>query len=137
MRKRTVAFYVFLVLTIGWLFFMLWLSHQDGEHTNRISRGLVEYLKFLGYDAQVLNKQIRKAAHIIVFLVLTVLFGLTLHYGQKQMWILGFTIVLAWADEITKIYIEGRHFAWTDVGLNLCGIAMGLIIVGVVWLCER
>ena len=34
-------------------------------------------------------------------------------------------IVWAWADEATKPLVQGRHFSWFDVGLNIEGIKVG------------
>jgi VanZ family protein len=38
--------------------------------------------------------------------------------------------VFVWAllDEVTKIPIRGRHFSWLDVGLNLGGAALGMVL---------
>lgn len=121
----TEAYHLFFVLTIAWFILMTWLSHQDGEHTGETSRELARYLQFLNSDVGQLNSQLRRAAHVIVFAVFTLLLGITLHMGEKPAWILGFPIFWAWADERTKPFIKGRHFSWIDVGLNLIGTGIG------------
>lgn len=55
--------------------------------------------------------------------------GLTLHYGQKPIGVLLFSVFWAWADERTKPWIEGRHFSWLDVSLNLLGTAIGILVI--------
>ena len=45
----------------------------------------------------------------------------------RRKWL--FAIVWAWADEATKPLVQGRHFSWFDVGLNVLGIAIGMIAV--------
>jgi hypothetical protein len=42
----------------------------------------------------------------------------------------GVGAVFVWAllDEVTKIPIRGRHFSWLDVGLNLGGAALGMVL---------
>lgn len=120
-------FDLFLFLTFVWFIFMTWLSHQNGEHTRETSLGLAEKLAFLNVDIQELNRQLRCMAHVTVFFVLTVLLSLTLYYGQKPIGILLFAAFWAWADERTKPWIEGRHFSWFDVSLNLLGVAIGVL----------
>lgn len=122
-------FYLFLTLTVVWFIFMTWLSHQNGEHTSETSLGLAEKLAFLNADIQELNGQLRRLAHVTVFLVFTLLLGLTLYYGKKPMRILLLAAFWAWADERTKPLIEGRHFSWFDVGLNFLGMAVGALLL--------
>ena len=42
-------------------------------------------------------------------------------------------VIWSWADERTKPFIEGRHFSWFDVGLNVCGVMLGWIITFLFW----
>ena len=79
------SFYISLIATIFWFFFMTYLSHQDGEHTGRASRELAEHLRFLDADINDLNGKLRRAAHIIVFAVFTFLLGLTLKIGGTSL----------------------------------------------------
>ena len=133
------VFYIFLALTILWFVFMTYLSHQDGEHTRRTSQELAEKLSFLNVDAGVLNGKLRRIAHVIVFAVLMVLLGMTLQAGEMQIgklpvWIMAFPVIWSYADEATKPLIQGRHFSWFDVGLNLLGTVIGgLVIAMIVW----
>ena len=119
------AFYGCLLLTVIWFFFMTYLSHQDGEHTGRASRELAERLRFLDADIDDLNGKLRRAAHIVVFAVLTLLLGLTLRLGGLPLGWLLMAAVWSYVDEATKPWIQGRHFSWFDVGLNLAGTFLG------------
>lgn len=123
------AFYIFLILTIIWFVFMTWLSHQDGEHTDRTSKELAKRLKFLYSDSVILNNVLRKLAHVVVFAVFTFLWGLTIKAGGLSPWLMMLAVIWAWADEATKPMIPGRHFSWFDVRLNLVGV----VLAGVVW----
>lgn len=123
------AFYIFLFLTILWFLFMTYLSHQDGEHTERTSRELAEKLSFLDSDINILNGRLRRLAHVVVYAVLTVLLAITLKLGGYSLWLTAGTIVWGWADEATKPLVQGRHFSWLDVGRNVLGIALGMVIV--------
>ena len=123
------AFYIFLGFTILWFLFMTYLSHQDGEHTGRTSRELAEKLSFLDSDINILNGRLRRLAHVVVYAVLAVLLGTTLELGGHSSWLTAGAIVWAWADEATKPLVQGRHFSWLDVGRNVLGIAIGMVIV--------
>lgn len=123
------AFYIFLGFTILWFLFMTYLSHQDGEHTGRTSRELAEKLSVLDSDINFLNGRLRRLAHVVVYAVLTVLLAITLKLGGYSLWLTAGTIVWGWADEATKPLVQGRHFSWLDVGRNVLGIALGMVIV--------
>lgn len=109
---------------------MTCLSHQTGQQTSRVSRTLAEELHPLlpAADTERLNTLLRKAAHVVVFGVLTVLLAATLYAGQMQHWhpVAGAVLVLwCWGDEATKRGVPGRHFSWLDVGLNGLGVLLG------------
>lgn len=122
------AFYVSLTFTITWFLFMTYLSHQDGEHTGKTSRELAEKLLFLDSDINLLNSQLRRLAHVIVYTVLVVSLNITLELGRYPLWLTMVTVVWAWADEATKRLVQGRHFSWFDVALNVLGIGIGKVI---------
>lgn len=122
------TFSAFLILTVVWFVFMTYLSHQTGESTGRASRHLAESLWFLSDDAEALNMALRRFAHILVFAVLTILLSGTVPLGNLPRWVLLLPVVLSYVDEATKPMIQGRHFSWFDVGLNLVGTAAGGLI---------
>ena len=126
------AFYIFLGFTILWFLFMTYLSHQDGEHTGRTSRELAEKLSaldFLDSDINILNRRLRRMAHVVLYAVLAFLLGITLKLGGYSLGLMAVAVVWAWADEATKPLVQGRHFSWFDVGRNVLGIAIGMVIV--------
>ena len=108
---------------------MTYLSHQDGEHTGKTSRELAEKLSFLDSDINILNGRLRRLAHVVVYAVLAVLLGTTLELSGHSPWLTAGAIVWAWADEATKPLVQGRHFSWLDVGRNVLGIVIGMVIV--------
>lgn len=115
---------------------MTYLSHQDGEHTGMASRELAEKLSaldFLGSEMNILNGRLRRLAHVVVYAVLAVLLAITLKLGGHSPWLTAGIIVWAWADEATKPLVQGRHFSWFDVGLNVLGIVIGMVIVVVIF----
>ena len=108
---------------------MTYLSHQDGEHTGRTSRELAEKLSFMDSDINILKGRLRRLAHVVVYAVLAVLLGITLELSGHSPWLTAGAIVWAWADEATKPLVQGRHFSWLDVGRNVLGIVIGMVIV--------
>lgn len=96
-------------------------------------------MSFLDADVSALNGKLRRIAHVIVFAVLTVLLGMTLQTGEMQigrvpMWLMIFPVAWSYVDEATKPLIQGRHFSWFDVGLNLLGTVIGgLAAAVIVW----
>lgn len=120
---------IYLGLTVLWFVFMTYLSHQDGEHTGKASLGLAKKLKFLDSNINKLNSHLRKAAHVFLFFVFILFLNMTLISMELQ---IGYGVMAAvfwaWADEKTKPFIKGRHFSWFDVGLNVCGVVLGMAI---------
>ena len=122
------------LLTSIWFCFMTYLSHQNGEETTELSKGIVEkiieYFQIVNYNE--IHCIIRKMAHTFVFCILTILVLFTLSQKCKDRKIFIFTTVLiilwAWMDEFTKLSIPGRHFSWYDVLLNLLGVIVGVLI---------
>lgn len=133
-----ISFYIIFLLTILWFCFMTWLSHQNGSETAETSRHLAEGLKaiFHSRDLNRLNGKLRRAAHIIVFAVLTVLTLLTMMAGKIEGRWIAVCLIAMWSliDETTKPLIQGRHFSWQDVGLNLIGVGIGCVVIAVVTL---
>ena len=123
------TFYILLIATLIWFLFMTFLSHQDGEHTGKASWELAKHLRFLDGDVNDLNGKLRRIAHIVVFAVLTVLLGFTLQFGELPIGWIVIVVVWSYVDEATKPWIQGRHFSWFDVGLNLIGTFLGGTVV--------
>lgn len=111
---------------------MIYLSHQNGDRTSRISQSLAKKLSFVEADLNCLNSRLRKFAHIFLYAVLAILFGFTLVLNEKTLLCLGVIILFAWADEATKQWISGRHFSWIDVGLNIIGFIIGVVLLLIV-----
>ena len=127
-------FYISAALTVGWFFFMTYLSHQNGEGTSRTSKGLADQLEryFPIGEYWKLHGILRQSAHVIVFAVFAVLLLFTI----SQRWdnwrnytgAIVSMLLWTWIDEATKPWIQGRHFSWYDVRLNLLGVWIGTII---------
>lgn len=133
-RYNQIFFKISTLITISWFCFMTYLSHQIGETTTELSKGIVEkiieYFNLTNYNE--IHYIIRKLAHPFVFSIFAVLvlFTLSLKWNSKKIYF--FAIVLislwTWLDEVTKLSIPGRHFSWEDTLLNLVGVIVGVII---------
>lgn len=93
-----------------------WLSHQGGKKSGEESR-------WLARATGIKEKTLRRMAHVLLFLALSVCTGLG--FGWQR--IVG---VCIWSvlDEVTKIWVRGRHCSALDIGLNLLGTGIGLIL---------
>ena len=120
--------YILLTLTIISFIILFYLSHQNGEDTHETSLILTNHLSFLSADTDTLHSNLRHYAHIILFAVFTFLFTLTIQNFNYPYYFLAFPILYTWADETTKVFIPGRHFSRFDVGLNLIGVVIGVVL---------
>ena len=110
------------IITILWLIFMITLSHIPGEPSGAESR-------WLSSMTGVKEGVLRRAAHVVLYLVLAVL--ATLAWPETQLWVKCLVLVLiAVADEVTKALpvFKGRHCSVAEIGLNLLGAAGGLML---------
>ena len=113
---------------------MTYLSHQNGEETTKVSKGIVEkiieYFNLVNYNE--IHYILRKLAHPFVFSILTILVLFTLYQKWKNMKVFIFATIFivlwTWMDEFTKLSIPGRHFSWYDVSLNFVGVIVGVLI---------
>ncbi len=71
----------------------------------------------------------KKGAHFTVYAVLAVLFRRALPLSRR-IWALSwmFTVVYAASDEWHQSFVPGRHPQPTDVLIDACGAAAGLLI---------
>lgn len=99
-----------------WLGIEVWLSHENGEKSGEESA-------WLARRTGIKEGLLRRAAHFTLFAVLGLLTGFGFDwYG------VGFAALWSVVDEATKPLIPGRHFSWIDVGLNLAGVVLGMLV---------
>ena len=120
--------YLFLSLTIISFVTLIYLSHQNGKATHETSLTLARILSFLSSDKEKLHILLRRSAHIILFFVFSLFFTLTLRSFSLSLFLLAFPFLYSWADEATKVFTPGRHFSWFDVGLNMIGTVLGVLL---------
>ena len=96
------------------------LSHTPGDRSGEESRWLA---KTTGVDEGVL----RRAAHVFLFAVLAILVLFAFPEIDVKLRI-GMVAVWGLIDEATKVWIPGRHCSAMDIGLNLIGCVIGLLV---------
>ena len=122
------------VLTFAWLGLCYQLSSQNGTETGLVSLGvsqfIIQLLDLPQNTLHVLNANLRTAAHIIVFFVLTLLGGLasgtsTGKHRSAPLWPFVPCALFAVLDEVRKASIPGRHCSYPEAMLNVVGCALG------------
>ena len=131
------------VITVIWFFTGLFFSHQRGAQTYETSIRLARWLcEFAGRakiealsDIEAVNIFLRRGAHCFIFMVFAALMCTSLMLLKNQhSWKIPpwagfiFSLICCWADEASKIWVDGRHFSWFDTALNAAGCLMGGII---------
>ncbi len=140
MTKRIVLM-VLIALNLGTIFFF---SQQTGEKSGALSDGLSRQIEVRvpNYEAKnqgekymlhvVWRKQIRRLAHVALFLSLGILVSLLLwDYPFSWIRLLGTTIfgvLCSFSDEIHQLFVPGRTFQWGDIQNDLEGYFLGMII---------
>ena len=77
---------------------------------------------------------LRKLAHMGVYAVLTVLLFLALRKHTKNtpqaLWLAALlAAIYAWSDEWHQTFVTGRHGSFRDVGIDMLGIVVSLVVV--------
>ena len=110
------------VITEIWLAFMLILSHIGGTASGAESR-------WLSSMTGVKESVLRRSAHVVVYIILSTL--VMEGWGEVELWIRIVVLVLiAVVDESSKALpvFKGRHCSVAEIGLNLIGVAIGVVI---------
>ncbi len=157
-KRKKIATIVLAIITIGWLVLMWRLSSADGMQTVADSMGITQKLANLFWEnptaTQIadLHMAVRKAAHIVLYFIFGIFLWLfwdmalaercrrrARGYGYLLLPSFiagGMAIILAFADELHKIPIDGRHFSLSELILNaVCALIP--IIIGEIILIIR
>ena len=129
---------VYWTLFILWLILLVFLSRQTGEETVKQSGSITEFLCRLSAsigirtDPASIQNLIRRAAHVVIYLVLCFLLCRAFRFSFRGVWLLPTAIALCMAigvlDEYQKAFIPGRHLHWNDVLLNCVSTVPGALI---------
>ena len=148
MRKK-----IFLLLAILWMGVIFWFSSRNAElsamDSTRIGRAIADMLAkgFTGWDESAkeafvlsVDHAVRKTAHFLEYMILGILLsGVFAEYRMrplrwmKRVWISG--TLYAVTDELHQIFTPGRSCQLSDVILDSCGVAVGILLaLLVLWL---
>ena len=118
-----------LFLTLGWMIFILLLSHQPGKASEHLSASVAQTI-----GASEAQYRLRTNMHFLLYFVL----GLLLWKDSREfkvriLWPAVFGCGFAWIDEYTKNMIPGRHYELADAMRNMVGLGIGLLFGYVIW----
>lgn len=138
--------YIFAGFTVIWLCIMTWLSHQNGEKTVETSGWFVEEIgRILGsVDEEKVNARLRKAAHVVVFAVLTVLGFLTLFFcsvGLSGYWLCFVFSIVDFANGLiisfSQVVLTLYYVLYNDFLKPMCLAPMPSLALGIFFTSER
>lgn len=130
------------ILTMLWFGIVFFLSSQTGEETRSLSQRLAVFLgNFFNVseaDLPVFHSNLRTAAHIIVYFILSMLAYASsrLSFPKTRfswVYVVGTCSLFAVLDEVRKAYIPGRHCSYPEAGLNILGVVAGVLSVALVF----
>ena len=135
--KRLVGY-----ISVGlWMVVIFLFSNQDSTISKRQSGTIVDFIESLGSSLgeDVLTFLTRKAAHILVYLVLGVLvYNLVRTYelSRRRTVLISICVALGYAafDEIHQLFVPGRSGELRDVLIDTTAASIG---VGVYALIEK
>ena len=113
---------ILIFITLIWMVFMTFLSHQNGHRSGEESRWISERLR-------VPDHLIRRSAHVLVYLILTILLLVTMRsYGIDMRIGILTTVIYSIIDEATKPLCIFRHWSTPEELLNILGIVIGTVL---------
>ena len=136
MKKR-----IFLVLTLVWMIFIFYLSHQPASVSASQSGGFMDMLTSLPIVGGLFDELmefsfaeflIRKSAHMFLYFVLAILIYMSISKGNSyRYYILAFVLsaMYACSDEIHQLFIVGRSGEIRDVLVDSTGALIGLLLI--------
>ena len=137
-------FWVFAVLTLGWMTFIFCMSAQTITESKETSGGLTLFLAELFYGKgtvlteamlEPISVLVRKTAHMVAYAVLFLLSFGTMHFYKQELaakWkyliAYGWTVFYAMTDEVHQIF-SGRGALVADVIIDAMGALIGVVVL--------
>ena len=134
MKKK--KFRVWLILTIIWMVLIFAHSAMPASVSRQESLGALAILQNL--FPGLTHHKLRKIGHFVEFAILGIfLTGTFWHRGKFQLYKPALAALLtALADETLQLFIPGRSGQITDIWLDFCGAATGILIMWLIF-CIR
>lgn len=136
--KQQIIFYISVMLVIGWMALIFYLSSQpasqSNELSNRVTEVIVETIEKVApeiasnWDLKELNHFIRKNAHFFSYFVLGVLVMNALYQKGYRKFALSLIICILYSisDEIHQTFVPGRGGNIIDVIIDSSGSLIGI-----------
>lgn len=134
----------YLILTIIWMIFIFYMSHQPASASDAQSGGFMNMLSNLPIIGGVLGKfmeldiavfVVRKSAHMFLYFVLAILIYLTIQNKYKiKAYLISFILAAIYActDELHQLFVQGRSGEIKDVLVDSSGALIGLIVIYII-----
>ena len=128
---------VWTAVTLLYLLFIFSNSMRPAVQSSAQSQGLLGIIErlfpFVIHKLGLTEHLLRKTAHFGEYLILGLLLAQTVRaYGfflDHQLWLVPLAgFLMASADEGIQLFTEGRSAQFSDVMLDLCGVAVGLLV---------
>lgn len=116
-------------------------SAQNGDTSNNTSNfviTLLEQLFHLNIEklapslVETLSFIVRKCAHMSEYALLCILWVLYMkeaRFSKAYMLAYGLTVIYAVSDEMHQLFVPGRSAQLSDVCIDVCGAAIGLMLI--------
>ena len=130
----------------SWLAVLIWMgiifsfSCQNDTQSGGLSEEIMLFLARLihrlapgaSLNLDILHLIVRKTAHFTIYFILGILVANALHPSSKQKWLIAFAacVLYALSDELHQLFVPGRVFSLTDVGIDSLGSLLGLGVFG-------
>lgn len=134
------------VLTLLYLLFIYSNSMRPAAESSGQSQGLLKMIErvfpFAVHTLGLTEHVLRKMAHFGEYLILGLLLAQTAEaYGflrVRQLWAVPLSgFLMASVDEGIQLFVDGRSGQFSDVLLDLCGVAAGLFVWNIFRLFEK
>ena len=136
------------LLIIIWMILIFYFSNQPANNSSKQSKGII--IKGITTVTKIVNKNIsnqelnkiiyivekpvRKAAHIFLYFVLAILVtwllkSYNLTYNQIFLYSILICVLYSCSDEIHQLFISGRSGSIVDVFIDNLGSYLGIFII--------
>lgn len=134
MNKRNLIYWI---LLLGWMVFIAMMSNKPADISDSYSMGVIFKIEELGlplndFFGEATNFIIRKSAHFIEYMILSILVAnvLNLYLDKKRSIFITIISVFLYAcsDEIHQLFVQGREGSFRDVLIDTAGGITAVII---------
>lgn len=120
------------MITIIWLNSLL-PARISSEQSGFVTDILISIFGWIGIvlNQSLLSTMVRKIAHFLEFFVLGFLFfnvPLNIRKDKNLLYTIFLGLVVAIIDECIQLFVDGRAFMFTDIGIDMLGVIVGGLV---------